>query len=381
MNTDFPTIPLFSVYMHPDAASAVAKTLASGQLAQGPRVDEFEEELQCHLYTWHGSRLVTVNSGTSALDLAFELLGIGKDDCVISTPMTCVATNIMLARRQAKIIWADVDPYTGLIDPGSIKEAIRKCPSHPVAIVTVDWAGASCSYDDIREASQGVPIVEDAAHAFGARYRKVSLASGVGGDFIAWSFQAIKHLTTGDGGCLSVPVAYHDRARKLRWFGYDRTKNVDFRTAQDLTELGFKYHMNDIAATIGLTNLRGMDEVIKAHADNAAWLTKTLTGSLPSGSVPCIDDASSWWLYTIHCDRRSALIEHLKKHGIQSSPVHRRNDEYSAIKSFARWVVPHDGVDKFAATELAIPVGWWLTEKSRSRIADAVLSFDWEQVL
>lgn len=375
-----PAIPLFSVHMSPRAAAAVVDTLASGQLAQGPRVDDFEAALRSYFCAGTGVDFVTVNSGTSALDLAFELADIREHDSVISTPMTCVATNIMLARRKANILWADVDPRTGLILPESIDEILVNSGSIDSsifkAIVTVDWAGASCDYDSIRRIAPKVPIIEDAAHAFGTTYKNRHIA-GVGGDYVAWSFQAIKHLTTGDGGCLRVPIDKADKARRLRWFGYDRTKNVDFRTAQDLHELGFKYHMNDIAATIGLANLLDIDDVIRKHRENAVSMTAMLSGAVPDQALPPADAESSWWLYTIRCERRAELSAHLASKGVQSSPVHRRNDEYTAIKSTARWTVPHPGLDEFASTELAVPIGSWLTRESLTRVADAIKSFGW----
>lgn len=376
MSAAYPIIPLFSVYMSSGTTSAVSQTLSSGQLAQGPRVDEFEEHLRSCLRIDHRADLVTVNSGTSALDLAIELAGVHKGNYVISTPMTCVATNIALARMKANILWADVDPRTGLILTESIEAILRSIHTIPRAIITVDWAGASCDYDSIRSICEDIPIIEDAAHAFGASYKNKSLANA-GGDYVAWSFQAIKHLTTGDGGCLRVPIECADRARRLRWFGYDRTQNVDFRTAQDLEELGFKYHMNDVAATIGISNLSGIEGVLKSHRANAVALTKMLSGHVPEKSIPMASEESSWWLYTIRCKQRAEMVAHLKSKGIQSSPVHRRNDEYTAVKACSQWIVPHPGLDEFSSTELAIPVGWWLNEESLARVADAVKSFDW----
>ena len=369
--------------MAPDAAAAVARTLAPDAdgriyIGEGPRVAEFEEAFAAFQGA-QGPRPLSVSSCTAALDLAAHLAGIGLGSEVISTPMTCTATNGVLVNRGARIVWADVDPITGLIDP---QDVARKITQRTKAIVAVDWAGRSCDYTSLRLAARApavagsavlpndVPIIQDAAH-----HLMVDL-SKPHGDYVCWSFQAIKHLTTVDGGMLLVPEAQHTRARLLRWYGLDRESSADFRCSQTITEAGFKYHMNDVAASIGLANLPRVAWSVLRSRDNAEWYHRAFANLPPNMLAPPPDDTSSWWLYCLLVDDRAGLIAHLAERGIASSPVHRRNDVHPA---FFYPNGPLPGVDAFSERELAIPCGYWLTDVVREHIAASVLEWAWAQ--
>lgn len=360
-------IPLFRVFMAPEAGENVSRVLGSGYIGQGSRVDRFERELTRFLDA--PVPVLTLNSCTSAIDLALHLIGVKEGDEVITTPMTCAATNVHIKHRGADIVWADVDPVYGLIDPEDVR---RKITRKTKAILAVDWAGRPCDYEALK--SFGIPVIEDAAHSFGAVYQKKPVAR-TGGDYICWSFQAIKHLTTGDGGALMVPAAQYERAKLLRWYGLDRTQGDSFRCSQDLKEAGYKYHMNDIAAEIGLANLPYMEKpVLEKHRDNAWQYTWRI--SKDRGLVlPEYTKDSSWWLFTLHTPRRDDFVRYLAQRGIAASQVHARNDLHSTFQN----TVPLrmrgatlPGVTRFCETQVSIPVGWWLTPSDRSYIIDVV---------
>jgi dTDP-4-amino-4,6-dideoxygalactose transaminase len=360
-------IDLFRPFMAPEAAEAVARTLAPDAegrvyVGEGPRVQEFEERF-AHL-VGAPSPPLALNSCTSALDLALHLAGVGLGSEVITTPMTCTATNGVIANRGGKIVWADVDPLTGLIDPADVA---RKITRRTKAIMAVDWAGRSCDYRALRKAAKvapwlDLPIIQDAAHNL-----LVDMENR--GDYVCWSFQAIKHLTTGDGGAILVPDRQRDRARLLRWYGLDRLSKADFRCSQDITEVGFKYHMNDLAAAIGLANLPHAQWIVERQRACAAYYFEALQ-DVPGILSPPIDPGASWWLYTLLVDDRQSLIDHLAERGIGSSPVHARNDTHTAFREWYSGPLP--GVDWFAARELAIPVGWWLSDKDRLDVVCAI---------
>jgi dTDP-4-amino-4,6-dideoxygalactose transaminase len=355
------TVPLFKVFMADDAPARVAETLTSGYVGEGPRVQEFEQAFGQLVGAPSSNHPLMLNSCTSALDLALHLAGVGLGSEVISTPMTCTATNGVIVNRGARIVWADVDPVTGLIDPDDVA---RKITRRTKAIMAVDWAGRSCDYrklDMARRFESAISIIQDAAH-------NVFVDMDNRGDYVAWSFQAIKHLTTGDGGALLVPAAQRDRARLLRWYGLDRESSADFRCSQDIREVGFKYHMNDIAASIGLANIPHTPWVVDQHRANAAYYLENLR-DVPGVICPPADPGASWWLFCVLCSDRDGLIAHLKERGIASSPVHARNDKHPAF-SFPNGPLP--GVDRFAASEVALPVGWWLTERDRLDVVCAV---------
>ena len=363
-------IDLFRPFVAPEAKERVAATLTpdeSGRsyLGEGPRVQEFEHAFG-QLVGFSSLSPLALNSCTSALDLACHLIGVGLGDEVITTPMTCTATNGVLVNRGAKLVWADVDPVMGLIDPADVRKKITR---RTRAIMAVDWAGRSCNYSGLKLASEidtgrFIPIIQDAAH-------NVFVDPNNHGDYVAWSFQAIKHLTTGDGGALLVPDRQYERARLLRWYGLDRTSSADFRCSQDIKEVGYKYHMNDIAATIGLANIPHVPDLVARHRENAAWYSQALQ-DVPGLTSPPEDSGSSWWLYCLLVDDRASLIGHLASRGISASPVHRRNDTHPAF-FYPNGQLP--GVDAFAEHEVAIPVGWWVTEEDREHIASAVLEW------
>ena len=352
-------IPLHKVLMAPNVAEEVGKVLNSGYVAQGPKVEEFEDALEKVL----GARVLTVNSGTSALELAYHLVGIGPGDYVISTPCTCTATNTPLGRRHANILWADVDPITGNIDPQSVAR-ILATHDNVKAIVAVDWAGRPCDYTALREVAGDIPIIEDAAHAFGATYNKKPLGQSPA-DYVCWSFQAIKHLNTGDGGAICVPFNEITRARKLRWFGMDREPGAHFK--QNITEAGYKFHMNDIAATIGLANLSSARAAVDQQRDNARYYHKHLKDAC---IVPPPSDESSWWLYCIKVSSRNAFLQFAKEKGFESSPVHGRNDKHWALNGVSCHQLV--GVEQFSLAQTAIPCGWWVSREDMDLIINAI---------
>ncbi len=355
-------IQLFKVAMADDAFACVGETLASGYIGEGPRVKEFE---QAFVERFGFASVLATNSCTSALDLAYHLIGLERGSSVISTPMTCLATNMPLVLRGVTIHWADVDPKTGNIKPESVKE-LNDTWANIEAIVCTDWAGRTCDYDEIRRAAPGVPIVEDAAHALGASY--YSIASPRGGDYIAWSFQAIKHLTTGDGGMLRVPSQQYERARLLRWYGLDRDDSTAMRSLQQASEPGFKYSMNDIAASIGIANLKQVKKNLAVHRRNAAYYNR----HLPKGFSPPYDPGCSYWVYTILVEDPWAFEVFMTNAGVQVSQVHTRNDKQDCLPDPDREL---PGLDSFQAHMVSIPCGWWLTDADRKFIVEKVYEY------
>lgn len=363
-------IPLFRVFMSSEAGRAVSDVLASGYIGQGPCVDAFEAELAAAFEA--RTPLLTTNSCTSALDLALHACGVRPDDEVITTPQTCTATNGVIVRRGAIPVWADIDPATGLIDHTDVR---RKLSSKTKAIMAVDWGGAACDYATLK--SFGVPVIEDAAHALLAKANGTSIAQA-GGDYVCWSFQAIKHLTAGDGGALRAPEASVERLRLLRWYGLDRRSNKSFRCQQDIQEVGYKYHMNDISATIGRCNLTHANRIVGMHRSNAEWYARTLAG-VRGIALPPRDADSSWWLYTLLVEDRASFERFMRERGVDVSQVHARNDTHRAFQAAAARSplngIPLPGVDHFSARAVAIPVGWWLTPEDRTAVAEAVMDF------
>lgn len=347
-------MPLFEVFMAPNMEEMVGRTLRSGYVTQGPRVKDFERELEDFL----GTKALTLNSATSALTLALRLANVGPGDEVISTPMTCQATNVPIMAAGATPVWADVDPRTGLIDPESVSKRITPKTK---AVMTVDWGGAPCDYAGIWNVVKGknIMVIEDAAHAFGSMF----LNEPVGriADFTAFSFQAIKHLTTVDGGALTaLDDADLERGRLLRWYGIDReAETKEFRGEVDVKEWGYKFHMNDLNATIGLVNLQYIPELISRHRQNARILDEGLNRNIYTSTDPDYMHLSSHWLYTVllpNSEIREQFKAHMDQKGIQVSQVHWRNDRLTTFRPFMRDDLK--GVDEFSSRMICVPVHW-----------------------
>lgn len=360
-------IPLFKVHMPESVTEPLKRTLFSGYIGQGKRVEEFEKALT----PWVGSNnVLTLNSGTSAIHLALRLAGVGYGDEVISTPMTCTATNEPILERGARIVWADIDPATGEIDPADVR---RKITRKTKAVVAVHWGGYPCDLDELNEIARerGIKMIEDAAHAFGARYKDKPIGSH--SDFVCFSFQAIKHLTTIDGGALvcKSPDDYL-RGKLLRWYGIDREEERrDFRCEQDVKEYGYKFHMNDVCATIGIEQLKYVGEILSKHRANADYYNGHLNGlgrfKLLS---PKADRLSSYWLYTVLVENRLDFMTRMTKAGITVSQVHSRNDMHTMMNA-SKSNLPN--VDIFTEKQVSIPVGWWLSKKDREHIVNTIL--------
>jgi dTDP-4-amino-4,6-dideoxygalactose transaminase len=339
----------------------------SGYIGQGPRVDAFEKALA----PWVGNQnVLTLNSGTSALMLALRLSNVGHGDEVISTAMTCTATNVPIMAMGAKIVWADINPNDANIDPLDVE---RKITEKTKAIIAVHWGGYPCDMDELNRIGRkyNIKVIEDAAHAFGASYR--GRAVGSISDFTCFSFQAIKHMTTVDGGALVCrDTEDYRRGKLLRWYGIDREgERKDFRCEEDVVEYGYKFHMNDVNAVIGLEQLNHVGEIIQKHRDNAAYYRQRFQGLSNLKLLDYKEDrVSSYWLFTVRVSQRLTFMQRMKEAGIVVSQVHARNDSHTMFKEFRR-VLP--GVDEFVEDQVSIPVGWWLTEEQREHIVDTVV--------
>lgn len=369
-------IPLFKVFMADDVMDDLSGVLASGYIGQGPKVEEFEHLLEDFI----GNPCCnTTNAGTSALHLALHMLK-SERDClsgrceVLTTPLTCTATNFPIRANGLDIKWVDVDPNTCNMD---MKDLRRKISPHTLAIIVVHWGGYPCDLTELKDIQDECEnlygfrpkVIEDCAHAFGASYKGKML--GNHGNICMFSFQAIKHLTCGDGGLLVTPTyELHRKAKLLRWYGLDREKSPDMRCEQNVKEWGYKMHMNDINATIGIKNFAHVKDILSRHQENGSFYNTALRG-IPG--VRLLENAhdreSTYWIYTLRVDNRDGFVKKLKEAGIAASRVHDRNDKHECIKEY-RSILP--GTDEVCSDMICIPSGWWISEEERGFIADTI---------
>jgi perosamine synthetase len=367
-------IKLFQPHMPKSVDQPLLQVLHSGYITQGPKVDEFEQKF-CDVFGHKNA--VSINSGTSALTLALRLAGVGPGDEVITTPMTCTATNLPILSLGAKPVFADIDPISGLISTNSVSKLVT---TKTKAIMAVDWSGSPVDVETLNAiaADNNLKVIVDAAHALGTNHNAEP-------DFTCYSLQAIKHITTVDGGVLicADDKDYH-RAKVLRWFGIDRElPSLDSRIDQDIEEWGYKFHMNDVAATIGIEQLNHADYIIQAYRENAAYLHEMLDKSFYA-MAPLTE--GSYWIFTVllpNSKLRRQFKEYMEDHDIMVSQVHKRNDEYAVFKPYKvstysegeLYYRDFPGVDNFSERMICLPVHWALTSEDRDKIVQTANAF------
>jgi len=359
-------IPLFKVFVSKDVDKPLLEVLHSGWIGQGPKVEEFEKALSDFFGTPY---VVTTNSGTSALYLAYRLAGVSQGTDSITTSITCTASNLPILANGGNIIWADVNPHTGLIDPQDVKKKITK---NTKSITCVDWGGTPCDLDELVQVAHkhGIKVIEDAAHAFGAEYKDRKV--GTLADFTIFSFQAIKHFTTVDGGLLVCKNEEdYKKAKLLRWYGIDREAapaGGDNRIEQDIVDGSMKYHMNDVTAVIGLAQLPHAMEIVEKHRSNAEYYNKNLSEYYIRARLTSYPQKSAYWLYTIvlpSIEARARFMQYMKDNGVAVSQVHARNDVHTVFKPF-KTDLPN--AEWFANRQVSIPVHWAVTKEQREKI-------------
>jgi perosamine synthetase len=283
-------------------------------------VRDFERELEKY-FDLPKNSVVCTNSGTSALHLALKTLGVGLYHEVILPAQTFIATGLAILYSDAQPVFCDIG-YDGNIDPDKIKD---KTTFDTKAIIAVNWAGKACDVEKLHEIAkrQNLKLIIDAAQSLGV---------GMGGDITCLSFQATKHLTTGDGGAV---ICYNPEdyaiARKLSWFGIDRENDLPDILGERVYNLdfpkGYKYHMNNIAAALGLANLETLDERMKHREKIAGTYWDNLDGAMtlqhwhihPIGS-------DAWWAFPIYVDDVKRFSEYCQSVSIPVNIIHRGID-------------------------------------------------------
>jgi dTDP-4-amino-4,6-dideoxygalactose transaminase len=280
-----PFLSMGGVYEQDDISAVTdvmtAVTEGSGTFFPLPEEDEFQRLFAEH----EGARkAIATNSCGTALDCCMMALDIQEEDEVITTPLTFVCTAGTAIARGARAVFADVDPVTLNLDPAAVRERIT---DRTKAIIPVHFAGLACnldSFDEIAQETQ-IPIIYDAAHAVGTRYKGRPI--GGRGTAACYSFQSNKNMTClGEGGAVTTnDPAFAEQVRQLKTFGY-----VYGGPALRVARIGFNYRMNKAQYAVGITQLHKIDRVIQARQERMARLDELLSGiaelTLPAGHGP-----------------------------------------------------------------------------------------------
>jgi perosamine synthetase len=357
-------IPLARPVLGEAEERAVLEVLRSGQLSLGPRVPEFEAAFAARVGARHAS---AVSSGTTALHLGLRAVGVSEGDEVVTSPLSFVASANVILYERATPVFADIDPVTLNLDPDAAAAAIGP---RTAALLPVHIFGYPADVAALER--HGLPIVEDACEALGARHADGTAVGGRGHP-AAFGFYANKQLTTGEGGMLVLGSAEHKqrvdsernqgRAADMGWLDHDR--------------LGFNYRLTDIACALGLAQLGRLDAMLAARARVAGWYRSALADM--ELTLPCEDaggDVRGWFVFVVQLPRgvdRDATIVALRAAGVQSKPylpaIH--------LMSFYREQLGHRPgefpvCEDVAARSIALPFFPAMTEGEVAAVAEAL---------
>jgi len=363
-------IPHISPILGKEEYGAVKKVLASGMLAQGEKVAEFERRFA----DFCGTRFaVAVNSGTAALHCALYAcsIGIGELDEVITTPFSFIATANSILMQRATPVFADIDPLTFNIDPKKIEEKIT---NRTKAILPVDLYGHIYDVEAVGKIAKkyNLEVIEDACQAHGAEFknRKAGTFANMG----CFSFYATKNMTTGEGGMIVTNSnEYSKSMRRFRQHGQRGSVRYQY------SGLGFNYRMTDIAAAIGIEQLKKVDGFNKKRIRNAIRLTVGLR-DIGGLVTPLIKEnyRHVFHQYTIRVTddfkmTRDELSKYLKEKGIDNSIFYPSPLHLIPHLSRLGYQEYHFPVAEKASQEvLSIPIHPLLTEKDIDYIIDTI---------
>ena len=360
-------IPMFKVAMSKHIDVELLKVLKSGWIGQGEKVEEYERILA---KKFNNKNVLSLSSGTHGLTLALHMAGVGPGTSVICPSLSCSATVTPVVTSGADIIWADTGDDINMI-PQSIEDSIREDTK---AIIVVHWGGFPVDLETISKIAKdnNLILIEDAAHTFGSTYKDSIIGDCNYSDFCMISTQAIKSLTTVDGGILFTKnIDTYKRGKLLRWFGINRESNLkDMRCVDDIVEAGYKFHLSDVGAVIGLGNIQLAEENVKIAQSNSRYYDEELK-NVDGIITPQIssEKISSSWLYTILVEDRTSFANYMGQCGIATSRVHERLDNYTYTKKFQKNLPNLDSIyDKY----ICIPVGFWVTKEDREYIIDCI---------
>ncbi|MFH1710128.1 MAG: DegT/DnrJ/EryC1/StrS aminotransferase family protein [bacterium] len=365
-------IPVSKPSIGKEELAAVKKVFDSGWLGMGSSVKEFEDKISKFLGS---STVIAVNTGTTAIHLALDALGISKNDEVIVPSLTFVATIQAITATGATPVFCDIEPNTLNID---VKDVERKITSRTKAVIPVHYRGLPCDMDALISVTKknNIRIVEDAAHAFGSRYKGKPVGSF--GDVTCFSFDPIKVVTCGEGGAIAIrDSSLASLIQKKRILGIDKDTWSRYKHERswfyDVLVPGYRYHMSNINAAIGLVQLKKFKKLNAKRIKIAKRYDRELgkISGLELLKTGYKDIAFFMYIIKVKKDR-DALMKHLKESGIDSGIHYIPSHLFTLYKGFAT---------KLPATEkvweeiLTLPLYPDLTATDQTKVINAIKAF------
>ena len=365
-------IPVYKPYSDGKEIEYLKEVIDSGWWGLGPKTKLFEEKFKEYIGVDYA---VGLNSATAALHLALMCIDV-KGFEVITPSLTFVTTNHAVLYNGGTPVFCDVDEDNLNMKPEEIEKLITEKTK---AIVVVHFGGYACDMDSIMEIAKrhNLFVIEDAAHACGGRYKGKMLGSI--GHFGSFSFQAVKNLSTGDGGMLVTNnKEWYERLKKLRWVGiskdtFERGAGNSYDWFYDVTELGFKYHMNDITAAIGLAQLEKLDWMNDIRRKWSNYYRENLSGikqiSCPPQKAYMFPACHNFVMKT---EQRDELRNFLMEKGITTGVHYYPNHLYDMYKSYYRKLPITETIWKKVIT---LPLFPGMTEEEATLIVNSIKEF------
>lgn len=378
-------IPYGHQHITDEDVAAVVEALKSDYMTQGPRIGEFEKAFAGYLGCRYASM---VSNGTAALHLCALALGIRPGDKVITTPITFVASANGFRYEGAEIVFCDIDPKTFLMDLDKLEDMLKGSPKGTYkAVVPVDFAGYPIDEERLRSLADeyGFAIVVDACHAPGASFTdskgRRQMVGGCGyADLACFSFHPVKHIATGEGGCVTTNDPELDaRVKLFRTHGI--TKDPALLTRNDggwcyeMQELGYNYRITDMQAALGISQLKRLDWSIARRNGIARRYDEAFAGTPVRTPYRAAGLRHAFHLYIIQVDRRKELYDFLRANNIfaqvlyipaHTMPYYRRLGWKSGDMPVAEEYYKHC---------LALPMFPSLTDEEQEWVIAKVLEF------
>ena len=348
-------IPLFKPYMPKDLPETDA-ILHSGALAYGKWGHEFEKRLGKYI---GNSKILSTNSYNAAYQVAISTLGLKPDDEVIGSPMTCLASNQPFATLHVKVVWADIEPATGMLD---VEDVRKKITPKTKAILVNHFCGYVGYVDEILAIAKekGLYVIEDAIEGFGSEYRK-RIVGNLGADVTVYSFQTVRLPNTIDGGAVSFKDnSLYDKAVLVRDYGIDRPNFRDelkeINPLCDIAIPGYGATPSEINSYVGCLQIEVIDELLERQQLQARkWdIVIHEQGATPVSIVA--DTKPNYWVYGVLADNKNMFMEEWREKGYWASGVHLPNTFYSVFGLQSEL----KGVKEFYSKYVALPCGWWM---------------------
>ena len=364
---------------------AVRKVLASDFITQGPAIAKFERAVAD---TCGAKYAVAVSSGTAALHLAAIVAGLGPGDEAITTPITFLATANCILYTGAKPVFADIDESTVNLDPKSFEQSISK---RTKAVLPVDFGGLPAAMEEIRRIAKrrNLVVIEDASHALGAAYPKGKVGSCLYSDMTIFSFHPVKHITTGEGGCITTNnQKFYEKLKSLRSHGVYRSEKVQEKEGgwyYEMEEVGFNYRITDFQCALGLSQLQKIDSFVAARSArvenyNRAFASLSDHLMLPAQKIE--GQKHAWHLYLIRLrdprggKKRRRLYDFLKKNGVHAQvhyiPVYRQ-PYYRQLFDGRKTHCPN--AERYYEQALSLPLYPDLREREQKQVIRLVKDF------